>query len=143
MSNESNFNFAINRLLEQRKSGSEDGEVSTPGPSSGNSNHFMAAMNSIGAPFPIPPFLPGAHQQGNPLFGNPAFMFPGLSSVNKKDTKIDDDESRESKSPEAENDQKTDVNSPPWLNYLNIASQLAGVRPSLMGSKFKVFNSTI
>uniref|UniRef100_A0AC34Q5Q5 Homeobox domain-containing protein n=1 Tax=Panagrolaimus sp. JU765 TaxID=591449 RepID=A0AC34Q5Q5_9BILA len=88
----------------------------------------------MASPFSLPPFLHNPRQQGNPLFGNPGFMFPGLPLMNgsKKENKRDDDESSEPKSPESENEQKQEMNSPPWLNYLNIASQL--VRgPSMIG----------
>lgn len=136
MSSDSTFNFAINRLLEQQKPGSDDGSIdlSNPGPSSGGKN--FGVINPMASPFSLPPFLHNPRQQGNPLFGNPGFMFPGLPLMNgsKKENKRDDDESSEPKSPESENEQKQEMNSPPWLNYLNIASQL--VRgPSMIGGK--------
>lgn len=137
MSSDSSFNFAINRLLEQQKPGSDDGSIdlSNPGPSSGGKN--FGIINQMTSPFSLPPFMHNSRQQGNPIFGNPGFMFSGLPlmSSSKKEMKCDDDESSEPKSPESENDQKQETNPPPWLNYLNIASQL--VRgPPMMGGMF-------
>lgn len=148
MSNDSNFNFAINRLLEQQKvDNNDDGTVdlSTPGSSSSSStsikNQFPSAAD-MHNPFQIPPQFLQRHPGAPSLFPNPAFMFPGLSaSMNdKKNNKIDDDESSEPKTPENEMEStKPEMHSsPPWLNYLNIASQLVGVKnPNMFSSEFK------
>uniref|UniRef100_A0A914Y917 Homeobox domain-containing protein n=1 Tax=Panagrolaimus superbus TaxID=310955 RepID=A0A914Y917_9BILA len=132
------FNFAINRLLEQgdEKSSSKNGmDLSASGPCSSNNSLATAAIN--GNPFSLSPFLASAVNQQNPLFRNPHFMLSNM--VSNDNSKKDDEqlsESPESQSPPPEscdnNATKTSNETPQWLNYFNLASQLVGSRPPQM-----------
>ena len=139
----SDVNFAINRLLDQE--GNKDAkngiDLSTPGPSSSSSNPLSAAINAVGNPFSMSPFLAN-HQ--NPFFRNPAFMFSNLAATSDNNLKKDDEqlsESPESESPPPENCDtninmpKTTNESPQWLNYLNFASLVGSRQPPMMAGK--------
>uniref|UniRef100_A0AC35GLZ1 Uncharacterized protein n=2 Tax=Panagrolaimus sp. PS1159 TaxID=55785 RepID=A0AC35GLZ1_9BILA len=120
----SDFNFAINRLLEQEgdKPSKNGMDLSSPGPSS--SNPLSAAINAVGNPFSMSPFLASAANQQIPFFRNPHFVLPNM--VSNDNSKKDDEqlsESPESQSPPPEDNNVSKVNNetPPWLNnYLNL-----------------------
>lgn len=133
------FNFAINRLLEQEgdKSSKNGVDLSVPGPSS--NNLFSSSLNAVGNPFSMPQFLSSTANQQNAFFHNshPHFMLSNMAS--NDNSKKDDEqlsESPESQSPPPEscdnNISKTSNGIPPLLNYLNLASQLVGSRHNSM-----------
>uniref|UniRef100_A0A7E4W1Q5 Homeobox domain-containing protein n=1 Tax=Panagrellus redivivus TaxID=6233 RepID=A0A7E4W1Q5_PANRE len=140
------FKFAINRLLEQKQDSSAAdsmADVSSPGPSNPTPSMPLAAISAMNQ-FSLPSLFSQQQGQSNNIFGGAPFMFPNMSPAMKKDDTVESSPEPKETPPPCDilnGMPKPDMNSPQWLNYLNIASQLVNSRPpAMMGGGLQEWN---